>query len=112
MGEIPWYGIVKLVSSDRSFWETIPSSSKTGFFVSIVLIFSSLFIIETVAPKITGPIKKRFKGKKDGEEGEGEDEDEDKDKDKGKRKSRRSVSMTPNKRKNIYKNKKERKGLE
>jgi len=81
VGELPWFGAMKLVASDPDMTDKIPPSSWQGLIITIILIVTVPFIIDLVIARYS---KKKEKSKKKGsidenEEEENEDDDETED---------------------------------
>ncbi len=76
MGEIPWYGIIKLTYSDFDSFDESPQSSKVGLFISIVVILVILILLETMMPKVVKVVKKKIKEVRSGPEEEEQEEEE------------------------------------
>jgi signal peptidase len=82
VGELPWFGSLKLVMSKTRTADEIPPSSWRGLIITIVLILVIPFIIDMV----TAYYSKKKKSKKKGRD---EDEDDEEEEEKGKKRKGR-----------------------
>jgi large-conductance mechanosensitive channel len=74
VGELPWFGALKLVASKTTTSDRIPPSSWKGLITTIVLIIVIPFIID-----IAVSLYQKRKAKKDGKKNEKEDAKDDED---------------------------------
>lgn len=76
VGELPWFGALKLVASNPDYKSKIPESSWKGLIMTIALIIIVPFLVDIAIAQYA---KKRAKakGKKDDDEEDEEEQDED-----------------------------------
>jgi signal peptidase len=75
VGELPWFGALKLVASNHSYTSRVPPSSWRGLFITIALIIIVPFLVDIAIAQYS-----KRKAKKAGKKGKEEEDDEDEDK--------------------------------
>jgi flagellar biosynthesis/type III secretory pathway M-ring protein FliF/YscJ len=74
VGELPWFGALKLVASNHSYTSRVPPASWRGLVITIALIIIVPFLVDIAIAQYS-----KRKAKKAGKKNEKEEDDEDKD---------------------------------